>query len=191
VIYNVYQKQHSHRVNILGVGEVGRTKFFDDPRKLSPYYLAYMLRYRKSSYAVRECKSWLAEASPTARSCGLNIMTLFWWEILIGNWGAVGNSESDIAIEEFDPFDSHLLYEMFLSVDAKYRTFKNNILFRELIRFMWPELLELPFNPPDSKKDRVIIVLNKLGVENALRMMKARLYGWYYRLFWAQKKRTR
>lgn len=191
VIYNVYQKQHSHRVNILGVGEVGRTKFFDEPRKLSPYYLAYMLRYRKSPYAVRECKSWLAEASPAARSCGLNIMTLFWWEILIGNWGAVGNSESDIAIEEFDPFDSHLLYEMFLSVDAKYRTFKNNILFRELIKFMWPELLELPFNPPDSKKDRVITVLNKFGVENALRMMKARLYGWYYRLFWAQKKRAR
>ena len=163
VIYNVYQKHHSHRVNILGVGEVGRTKFFDEPKWLSPYYLAYMLRYRKSPYAVKECGSWLAEAGPSARNCGLNIMTLFWWEVLIGNWGAVGNSESDIAIEEFDPFDSHLLYETFLAVDPEYRTFKNNILFRELIRSMWPELLEFPFNPPDSKKDYAYLYAQQTG----------------------------
>ncbi len=174
VIYNIYQRQHEHRLNILGVGEVGRTKFFDEPKNLTPYYLAYMLRYRNSPYAERECASWLAEAAPAARRCGLNIMTLFWWENLIGNWGAVGNSESDIAIEEFDPFASHHLYELFLSVDAKYRTFKHNILFRELIRFMWPELLDVPFNPPDSRKDWLVLVLNKLGLEYPLRKLKAR-----------------
>lgn len=188
MIYNVYQEHHSEKVNILGVGEVGRTKFFNEPKNLTPYYLSYMLRYRRSSFAVRECESWLAEARYVARRFGLNLMTLFWWEVLIGNWGAVGNSESDIAIEEFDPYNSHLLYEMFLSVDAKYRTFKNNILFKELIKFMWPELLELPFNPPDSRRDRMIMVLHKLGIESTLRTLKARLYGYCYHSFW--KKRS-
>ena len=188
VIYNVYHKQHSEKLNILGVGEVGRTKFFDEPKSLSPYYLAYMLHYRKSWYAVRECEFWLQQAKPVAHYYGLNTMTLFWWEVLIGNWGAVGNSESDIAIEEFDPYNSHLLYETFLSIDAKYRTFKDNILFKELIRFMWPQLLDMPFNPPESIKDRAFFTLNKLGFENILRIFKARLYEFFFHFWWKNEK---
>lgn len=187
-IYNVYHKQHSNKVNILGVGEVGRTKFYDEPKKLNPYYLAYMLRYRRSSYAVRECESWLAGAKSLARQYGLNIMTLFWWEVLIGNWGSVGNSESDIAIEEFDPYASHLLYETFLSVDAKFRTFKDNILFEELVRFMWPELLGVPYNPPDTIKGWLVLALHKLGIESTLRMLKCSLYEFLYHSWWKGQK---
>ncbi len=188
VIYNIYHKQHGNKLNILGVGEVGRTKFFDEPKNLTPYYLAYMLHYRRSSYAVRESETWLTATRPVARRYGLNIMTLFWWEVLIGNWGSVGNSESDIAIEEFDPYDSHFIYEMFLSVDAKYRTFRDNILFRELIQFMWPQLLDVPFNPPDSIKDALVFALNKLGFEKSLRMLKAKLYEFCYQFWWKHQK---
>jgi hypothetical protein len=188
VIYNIYYREHSDKLNILGVGEVGRTKFYDEPRILTPYYLAYMLRYRRSPFAVKECKRWLDAARPIAAQHGLNIMTMFWWEMLIGNWGAVGNTESDIAIEEFDPYDSHYLYELFLSVDAKYRTLKNNILFKELIRFMWPQLLELPVNPPDSKKARLYAQLNRLGIEQVLRRSKARLNEFAFHLYWKHRK---
>jgi hypothetical protein len=188
VIYNVYHKQHNEKLNVLGVGEVGRTKFFDAPKNMSPYYLAYMLRYRKSAYAVSQCALWLNETKSIARQFQLNIMTLFWWEVLIGNWGAVGNSESDIAIEEFDPFASHYLYEIFLSVDAKYRTFKNNILFRELIKFMWPQLLDMPFNPPSGIKDRFFMTLNQLGSEKMFRMLKARLYEFGYQVWSKHRK---
>jgi hypothetical protein len=176
VIYHIYYLQHSDKLNVVGVGEVGRTKFFNEPKKLNPYYLAYMLHYRRSTYAVKECEKWLSDAKPFAHRYGLNIMTLFWWEILIGNWGAVGNSESDIAIEEYDPYNSHLLYEMFLSIDAKYRTFRDNVLFKTLIYSMWPKLLDEPFNPPESLKDHLVKLLNKFGFETALRSMKARFF---------------
>ena len=180
VIYNIYFGQHSDKLNILGVGEVGRTMFSDEPKNLTPYHLAYLLRYPGSPYAVKECASWLETARPAARRHGLNIMDFFLWEVLLGNWGSVGNSESDIAIEEFDPYASHLLYETFLSVDPKYRTFRNNILFHELIHHMWPQLLSLPFNPPDSRKDRLVLILNKLGIVQVLRKLKANLYESYY-----------
>jgi hypothetical protein len=180
-IYNVYYKQHQEKVNILGVGEVGRTKFFEEPQKVTPYYLAYMLRYRSSRYAVKECQRWLEATQQVAHSYKLNIMTLFWWEVLIGNWGAVGNSESDVAIEEFDPYNSHFLYETFLSVDAKFRTFRENILFRELIRSMWPQLLDVAFNPPDSAKDKLNSVLHKIGFEYVLRRTKAMIAEFYFR----------
>lgn len=187
VIYNVYFRNNSEKLNILGVGEVGRTKFYNEPKKLIPYYLAYMLKHRRSSYATRECELWLENAKPVARRFGLNIMTLFWWEVLIGNWGAVGNSESDIAIEEFDPYNSHYLYEMFLSVDAKYRTFKDNILFKELIRFMWPQLLDVPDNPPESFRDWCELSLHKLGIEMPLRKWKFNICSFLYQLLWENK----
>lgn len=188
VIYNIYYKQHSDKLNILGVGEVGRTKYFDPPKNLDAYYLAYMLKYRKSPYAVKECAAWLAQAQHVANQFNLNIMTLFWWEILIGNWGSVGNAESDIAIEEFDPYDSHYLYETFLSVDSKYRTFHDNILFKELIRYMWPQLLETPVNPPENSRDMLMELLQKIGIEKTARYLKFRLYKMMYQLFWANSK---
>lgn len=189
-IYNIYFKEHGDKLNILGVGEVGRTKFYDEPKNVSPYYLAYMIKHRRSSYAVRECGKWLESARPIARQYGLNIMTLFWWEVLIGTWGAVGNSESDIAIEEFDPFASHHIYELMLSVDAKYRTFKDNIFFDELIRFMWPELLEVPVNPPRGMKAWRDWVLHRLGVEQPARRLKFTLHKVWYHLWWKNRCRA-
>lgn len=181
VIYNIYYKQHQDKMNILGVGEIGRTKFFDPPKIVSAYYLAYMLKYRKSDYAVRECESWLLKSRKVADHYGLNVMTLFWWEVLIGNWGAVGNSESDIAIEEFDPYASHFLYETFLSIDARYRTFHDNILFDKMIRLMWPELLSVPVNPPDRPWDYLLTVFHKLKIEQFLRLLKFRFHQFLYR----------
>jgi hypothetical protein len=75
-------------------------------------------------------------------------MVLLLWEQLLGNWGAVGNSESDIAIEEFDPFNSHYVYETLLGVRGMPVGQGRNDLFVEMIRQMWPELLALPINPP-------------------------------------------
>lgn len=188
VIYNVYHKQHGEKLNILGVGEVGRTKFFDPPNDLDAYYLAYMLKYRKSAYAVKECAAWYTEAQPVASHYKLNVMTLFWWEVLIGNWGAVGNSESDIAIEEFDPYNSHYLYEIFLSVDPQYRTFNDNILFKELIHFMWPQLLNVPVNPNENYKDRLLWRLRKTSIEKKLRHLKFKIYRLLYLILWSKPK---
>lgn len=181
VIYHIYYKEHSEKLNILGVGEVGRTKFFEPPNKLNAYYLSYMLKHHKSVYAIKQCAAWLEKAKPIADRYKLNIMTLFWWEVLIGNWGAVGNSESDISIEEFDPYDSHYLYELFLSIDAKYRTLRDNIFFRELVRYMWPELIEFPVNPSQNHKDRLIWISNKIGIERPLRNLK---YLWYMKRYY-------
>jgi len=86
----------------------------------------------------------------------------------------VGNSESDIAIEEVDPFDSHFLYETWLSVpepfvrNAKYDGAKN-LLFSNMIRKMWPELLDFPINPPYSKADKMNAFLHKIGFDKHLK----------------------
>ena len=185
-IYHVYYKEHSHRMNVLGVGEIGRTFFGPEPRQIDGFYLARSLKFKHSRYAVDQCQQWLDATLPAARQHGVNTMTLLLWEQLLGNWGVVGNSESDIAIEEFDPFNSHYLYENLLGVDKKYAKYGESTIFRELIRSMWPELLEFPINPPCKKADYVRLFLLKAGILSPLKKIAYRVDR--LRFKWSQKR---
>jgi hypothetical protein len=163
-------------MNLLGVGELGREYYGDAPHDLNGFYLARNLKYKHSRYATTQCTKWLAEARGVAEAYNIDIMKLFLWEGLLGNWGSVGNSESDIAIEEFDPYDSHYIYEIIMSVD---RT--QGDLFEALFREMWPELLEFPFNPPDTMRDWVRNGLIRIGLFQPLKRWRHRFDHWRYR----------
>lgn len=180
-IYNVYYKNHQNKVNLLGVGEIGRDYYGEAPRDLDGYYLAHCLKYRSSRYATAQCAKWLREVRPAVEKYNVDIMRLFLWEMLLGSWGAVGNSESDIAIEEFDPYDSHYLYETLLSVHPKYTKGSVPQLFKAMYMEMWPELLNFPFNPPDSFKDRVKACLGDVGIYAGLKRIRYKYDRWRFR----------
>ena len=127
----------------------------------------------------------LAEMLPAYRKFGVNVLTGFFWEHLMGNWGSTGNSESDIAIEEVNPTNSHYLYEIFLGVDDKYTKSNNNILFPKMIHRMWPELLEWPINPPHTMRDNVCWLLKKVGMFELLKELKYQLN--YVRYFYVAR----
>ena len=112
-----------------------------------------------------------------AKKFGINVWVLLYWEQRLGNWGAARNSESAIAIEKLDPYDSHLLMETFLGVDEKYRNYKESpcVFFGEMIRSMWPELLELPINPLYGMRDKIRWILGKVGMFELLKELKYQL----------------
>jgi hypothetical protein len=174
-IYNVYFKNHANKVNLLGVGEIGREYYDEAPRDIDGYYLAHCLKYKRSMYATAQCEKWLRETKEIAEVYNVHIMRLLLWECLLGNWGVVGNSESDIAIEEFDPYDSHYIYEIMLSVD---RT--QGDLFEAIFKEMWPELLEFPFNPPETMSDWISHCLARMGLFKLLKSGKYRYDRWRY-----------
>ncbi len=174
-VYNVYYKNHKDKVNLLGVGEIGREYYGKPPNDLDGYYLARSLKYKNSKYAVKQCSKWLQETLSLAKACNVDIMQLFLWEYLLGNWGSVGNSESDIAIEEFDPYDCHYIYEIMLAAKKNQKDIFHN-LFQEL----WPELLEFPFNPPETKKDKIKVLLGHMGIYKIIKRLGYRIDRWRY-----------
>ena len=175
-IYNVYFKSHSDKVNITSTGEIGRSRYGTAQRQLNRYLVAYKLGQNAGCrYVDAQSEIILNELLPVAKQYGINMLTLLYWEQKIGNWGAIVNSESDIAIEEFDPYDSHLLCELLLSVDERYTRYDEQpccILFQKMIKTMWPELMEWPINPPYTKRDKIIDFLTKIGMSNLLREIK-------------------
>ena len=180
-IYNVYFKSHSDKVNVLGIGEIGRTRFGREPKKLDGYRIAYKMKYKKDRYAIKQGEKILLELLPVGHKFNINVLTLLYWEHWLGNWGATGNSESDIAIEEIDPYDSHYLYEIFLAVDNKHADYYKPAIFREMIRKMWPELMIWPINPPYRVQDKIGKYLKKAGMYPLLKEMKYRIYHAKYR----------
>lgn len=165
-IYNVFFKKHREKVLILGVSEIGRTFYGKAPRRLNSYRMACLLEYNECRYVNKQCEKLVAQMQPLSKKFGINVMVLLYWEQRLGNWGATRNSESLIAIEKIDPFNSHLLYEIFLGVDEKFRNYLESppVFFREMIRHMWPDLLEWPVNPPYTIQDKVTWLLVELGL---------------------------
>jgi hypothetical protein len=181
-IYNVYFNKHSDKVNLLGIGEIGRTRFGKAPRKLDSYRIAYLMKQKKSRYAIRQGERILAELLSVGRAYGINVLTLLYWEHWLGNWGATGNSESDIAIEELDPFDSHALYEIFLGVHDKYTRYHNPLLFKEMINNMWPELQRWPINPQYTMKGKIVKYMKRKGIYAQLKEVRYKMNYNKYRL---------
>jgi hypothetical protein len=168
-VYNVYYKNHSDKVNVIGTGEIGRTRFGVDPGKINSYRISYKLGYRKGRYPLKQADKILEELKPESKKYGVSVLNLLYCEQYKGNRFVVENSKSDIAIEEIDPFASHSLIEVLLGVDPKYTGYTNNILFQEMIRYLWPELLGWPINPPYTFKDKMYSLLEKAGLFNPLK----------------------
>jgi hypothetical protein len=186
-IYNVYYQNHQDKYNVIGIGEIGRTRFGKEPRILNGYRLAYLMGYSNNDYVIEKCGEILSEMLPFYARCGLNVMTGFYWEQYLGNWGSVGNSESDIAIEEINPTNCYDFYEVLLGVDAKYAKYHHNVLFNKLIGRMWPELLTFPINPPHTTKARIKKLLISLGIFG---LFKEILFRWNYRRYSRRQRKN-
>ena len=97
-----------------------------------------------AKYATRVLGDWLSSIEP---QLGYNLTDLLLWEQRLGNWGAHFPAEQDIAIEEVSPFNNRALILSMLSLPRAKRAGPKYPHYRDLIRAMWPELLEFPFNP--------------------------------------------
>jgi hypothetical protein len=110
--------------------------------------------FRGNAFAVREFDKWLSEAKRPAEVCNVNILELFGWEEMTGSWQAMSQLETDIACEQFIPYNCRELLTILTSVDRKYRLHPTHKLYAGIIKKLWPEVLSEPINP-DPLKVRV------------------------------------
>jgi hypothetical protein len=148
-VYNYSVKLSGH-INICGVGEFGRSVYGPSKFKVEPNYLCYKYQCANSTYANKVTTSWLNELKHHPYASQYPINTLFYIEQKLGNWGAVGNAESDLAFEEVNPFASHYLISKMIMLNSRYTRYTNNKLFLRLVSNMASELDSIPINPKHS-----------------------------------------
>jgi len=153
--HTIYQKliTGENRININGNGSEICRNYFDKYCKqdfidVSSVDLATKLFGKKvqPEFAIRELNKW-KETFDYQPVGNWNILDFLYWEQKMGNWGAQYPAEQDIAIEEISPFNCRQLLEILLSSPRNMRSAPDYIIYKEMIRHMWPEALSFPVNP--------------------------------------------
>ena len=159
---------------VVAQGEAGGLgkRFYRLPSiyKVTEKSLAAVVGMKGSQTAERAMGEWLKSAKEAA-ALGINILDMLYWEMRLGNWSTLAISSYDIVFEGFIPFNCRKLMECLISVDEKHRITGKSI-HLGVIKYMWPELLEFPLNPPANKKEAIMGKIRNWEFYNKLRLLK-------------------
>ena len=138
------------KVVVTGSGaEVGRFSYgfaaHNYNGEITAEYLSKLERFGSNNYAIKDIQQWL---DGLGYLHNINLLDLFYWEIRCGNWLAMTTLEFDIAWKDiFSLYNCRAILTLMLSVDGKHRKESEHVLFLEIIRSLWQEVLSEPINP--------------------------------------------
>jgi hypothetical protein len=124
-------------------------KYFS-PLRTTGRTLSFLAGFGNNPFIIRHFDDWLNGLS-SARRLGYDPLDLLYWEHRMGVWQAASQLEFDLAAESFTPFNNRALLVTLLGVPRRYRRAPDYALFKEIMRHLWPEVLEAPFNPSTRK----------------------------------------
>jgi len=105
--------------------------------------------------ATTEFQKWLDGARDACEASGVNILDLFFLEQRMGRWATEAFAEYDIAHETFNPYNNRHLHCLMLGIDERHRKNRRWSVIIKQIKYMWPDVLIEPINPPDGTKDKI------------------------------------
>ena len=182
--YYNYYSQFQNKLIISGNVSPLIKELFHPVDNVSAVNLARLLHYHNSKFALKAISEWLNVSLTIAKEYNVSIEKLFYWELRFGTWAPMYNSELDIAVEEFSPYNCRDLINNSLSTPASFRIKPNYILYTKVINNLWPELLEISTNPHSNqlinKKKKYFIkkgmdFLRNIGLYNLVRFFYRKL----------------
>lgn len=122
-------------------------------------------------FVKRELTKWLFEVEQIIDGLPINIMDLVYWEQRMGNWGILTRNEQDVANDGFMPFNNRELQMIILNNKMELREWPDYIMHKDIIKYLWPEILKTPINPNSVKIRIVLFFRSKLprGLKNRLK----------------------
>ncbi len=155
IAYGLYLHYPKQKVVIKGnVAEIARCFYYSTELVNHEVTAKTLIGYEKNwsdlNFIEQPIVNWFQEISRSIYNYIIN--DFFYWEHRMGSWQAQSQLEWDIAQETFSPFNHRELMDILLAVDPKYRSAPDFILFKKIIKKLWPELLKLPINPSQKPK---------------------------------------
>lgn len=174
--FGMYKAYPMDKVNICGnCSEIARSFYhnYSYPKgEITPYYLSMIGGWGRSKIAIEVLDSWLKDAKEIESKFNIRVLDLFYWEHRMGNWLAMNMVENDIVQEHFLPFNNRLLLTTLLSVNEKYRSSPDYVLYSDIMSFLWPEVLSKPINPKsfkESMREMIARILARTGTYDIAR----------------------
>ena len=136
------------------VSEAARCVFY--PTGIHPSHvdadgLVRVCKMPSNDFSRKHFGDWLEDARRATEQWGYKVLDLLFLEHRMSNWLAISQTEYDIVYDTFSPYSNRRLITAFLATPVETRIKPQSVIYKELIRKMWPELLPFPFNPPDTQ----------------------------------------
>lgn len=175
-VYGMYGVYPSDRVRVKGnCSEIARCYFYMSGKHQPISSVKQIIELVKGwctlPFVNDQLADWFSKANPIAIDSGVDILDLFYWEHRMGSWQAQGQLEYDIVQETYTPFNHRGLLELMLGVSPAFRSAPNYVLYRKMCKLLWPEVLTLPINPPDTKKEIIEKLLLRWGLYDIARQI--------------------
>ena len=136
------------------ISEVGQRLYWLPKSKIDGEGLA-VISGLNHPLAIAEFQKWVDGAQHACQAAKMNIMDLFFLEQRMGRWATAAFSEYDIAHETFNPYNNRHLHCLMLTVNERLRRDRQWKVPVKHIRYMWPEVMIEPINPPDRILDKI------------------------------------
>lgn len=161
-IYNYYVN-FGDRVNLPGnTATAGNEWFRETGVTMDGKYLAKNNKVDRWKFAIDYYDRWIEGIRENCPDSNMCLYDLFYWEERMVNWAGQVQMDKDIAQEEINPFNSRNLVMLYLSVPPKYLEIPFFTLYLEVIRKLWPELLQIPIN--GCLKNSVFKLMKSIGL---------------------------
>ncbi|MEE4195730.1 MAG: hypothetical protein V2J07_11080 [Anaerolineae bacterium] len=151
IAYGLSQHFPADHIAVKGnCGEIGRRYYykFDYPSYDGVELLTRLLHYEDTPFGQQVLADWYQEINPLVEKNGYELLDFLYWEFRQGSWQAMSQLEWDLVQEVFVPFNCRAVLHTMLGMDAVYRDAITSKVQRAVAQNLWPEMLNIPTNPP-------------------------------------------
>lgn len=166
VYYHFHLNYAPETVNVITGGSGVTRNPFHQYEPKSGDDVARTLGYREFEFVQEQSAKWLASLEKTNYSTP----DLLYWEQRSGNWASHASTLPDMARESLSLYNCRDILITMLSVDKKYQGYDNK-LYRRIMEILWPEVLSLPFNPPQGLKAKAKHYYQLYGLDQKLKQL--------------------
>ncbi len=134
---------------------------------LTPHFMIKKERIPHNDETIEALKEWFLSLDDVNKSKAYNIFDFFYWENRIARWATKGFSGSGLDLFKVNIFNSRELLNIALQTDKSKRL--SGQFNKDIIESLRPGLAKIPFNPPQTIKDRIKNIFSATPAEKWLR----------------------
>lgn len=149
------------------LSEISRNEF-GRIKNVTGKKLAALAKFPDDAFCIGVYNDWLNSNRDRFTSLNYQVLDMFYWEEVLANRLGKSITESHAFDTYIFPiFNCRYVITTLLSAHTSFRDKQNNILYTEIIKLLWNDVLSQPINPGLKKK--VIQTMQKIGVYDLYR----------------------
>ncbi len=170
IAFGMSEKYPKGKVSLKGnSSEIGRCFYYKnghhDTIGSADQIVSLVKGWDEINFIQRQVQQWYKESSDIAKRMNIDILDLFYWEHRMGSWQAQSQLEWDLVQESYVPYNNREILELMLSTSKEYRCAPRYVLHEKIAKYLWPEVMSQPVNPPILPK-YLKNTLDSLGLYN-------------------------